>query len=54
MKTLITGNQIELWNGNDDVADIADYMASILNGIFSIDDARREILEYNDIYTEDE
>lgn len=49
----ITVDQIVEWNG-DDVEDLANYLASILNRNFDIQDARAEILSYHDVHRDED
>lgn len=44
----VTVDEIMNWNGSDGSAeDLAEYLASILNGKFSVDKAKEEIKSYN-------
>jgi hypothetical protein len=43
----ITKEQILLWSG-ENIEDLAEYLAAILNDEFSKEAAKKEISEYND------
>jgi hypothetical protein len=45
-------SDLQNWSGDDDKEEILLYLLSILNCYFSISDARKEILEFNDINDE--
>jgi len=44
----ITKDQFEQWYGYGENDDLADYVVDLINGEFSIEDARNEIIQYNE------
>jgi hypothetical protein len=54
MKRHITTDEILEWNGDGGEFELADYIGAILNGKWSIDEARAELNDYHNIVRDED